>query len=166
MRVVTMAFVSCVRGGTPDCGIRPDWLELSRKMAQGRRRLEGVTLRKRAAMRNQSPSRALCIYAPQSDPERPRSLSMKAISAAVLFGAALFAAPAAWADGARDDLIRTEAQIAALNTADASAASAVNYKEAQLRLSEARIAEEKNREEESMWRSAEASLQADIVQKR
>jgi septal ring factor EnvC (AmiA/AmiB activator) len=91
---------------------------------------------------------------------------MKPILAAALLGAALLAAPAAFADGARDDLIRTEAEVKALNTADASAAAATNYAEAQLRLSEARVAEEKNREEESMWRSAEASLQAEIVQEK
>lgn len=88
---------------------------------------------------------------------------MKKLMSAACIGAFLLAAPAAFAEPARDDLIRTEAQISALNTADASAAAPANFQEAQLRLSEARTAEEKNRDEESIWRSAEASLQADIV---
>lgn len=91
---------------------------------------------------------------------------MNKVISAALMGALLLAAPAAFADGARDDLIRTEAQIAALNAADASAASPANYQEAQLRLSEARVAEEKSDEEDTIWRSAEASLQADIVQEK
>ena len=89
----------------------------------------------------------------------------KTISA-ILLGAFLLAAPAAYADGVRDDIIRTEAQIGALNSADASAAAPGNYKEAQLRLSEARMAQERNREDESQWRSAEAALQAEIVQEK
>lgn len=88
---------------------------------------------------------------------------MRKIMAAALMGYALMAAPAATADPARDELIRTEAQIAVLNTADASAAAPVNFKEAQLRLTEARAAEAKNKDKESLWRSAEASLQAEIV---
>jgi len=91
---------------------------------------------------------------------------MTKIFAAALVGALLLAAPAAFADGARDDLIRTEARIAALNTADASSAAPANFQEAQLRLSEARSAEDKNKEEDSIWRSAEASLQVDIVQEK
>jgi hypothetical protein len=83
-----------------------------------------------------------------------------------LFGALMLAAPAALADGARDDLIRAEAQLAALNPADATAAAPDNYKEAQLRLNEARVAEEKSDETESQRRSAEASLHADIVQEK
>lgn len=91
---------------------------------------------------------------------------MNKIFAAALVGALLLTAPAAFADGARDDLIRTEAQIAALNTADATAAAQANFAEAQLRLKEAREAEDKNKDEDSMWRSAEASLQAEIVQEK
>lgn len=91
---------------------------------------------------------------------------MKKIVAAALMGTLLLAAPAAFADPARDELIRTEAQISALNTADASTAAPANFKEAQLRLSEARAAEEDNKEEASMWRSAEASLQAEVVQEK
>ncbi|MEQ1781846.1 MAG: hypothetical protein ABMA14_10830 [Hyphomonadaceae bacterium] len=83
---------------------------------------------------------------------------------ATLFSGALLAAPAAFADPARDNLLRAEAQIGALNPADATAAAPENYQSAQLRLSEARVAEEKNRDEESLWRSEEASLHADIVQ--
>ena len=85
--------------------------------------------------------------------------------AAVLFGV-LLAAPAAFADSARDNILRAEAQIQALNPADASAASGADYQAAQLRLSEARTAEDKNRHEESLWRSEEASLHADIVQEK
>ncbi len=91
---------------------------------------------------------------------------MKTIVAAALMGALLFAAPAAFAEPARDELIRTEAQVGALNTADASSAAPVNFQEAQLRLSEARTAEDKNKDETSLWRSAEASLQAEIVQEK
>lgn len=91
---------------------------------------------------------------------------MSKIFAATLLGLALLAAPAALADPARDELIRTEAQIAALNTADASTAAPANFKEAQLRLSEARAAEDKNKDKESIWRSTEASLQAEIVQEK
>ncbi|MBA3067559.1 MAG: hypothetical protein FP825_03640 [Hyphomonas sp.] len=91
---------------------------------------------------------------------------MTKIFLAALTSAWLLAAPAAFADDARDNLIRVEAQISALNTADASSAAPANFQEAQLRLSEARTAEEKNKDEESIWRSAEASLQADIVQEK
>lgn len=81
-----------------------------------------------------------------------------------LFAGALIGAPAAFADPARDNLMRAEAQIAALNPADATAASPGHYQSAQLRLGEARLAEEKNRDEESLRRSEEASLHAEIVQ--
>lgn len=91
---------------------------------------------------------------------------MKKIVIAALMGALLLGAPAAFADPARDEVIRAEAQIAALNTADASSAAPANFQEAQLRLSEARTAEDKNRDEDSLWRSAEASLQAEIVQEK
>lgn len=91
---------------------------------------------------------------------------MNKISAAILMGAFLLSAPMAFADSARDNLIRAEAQISALNTADASSAAPNNFREAQLRLSEARAAEDKNRKKESVWRSAEASLQAEIVQEK
>jgi len=89
---------------------------------------------------------------------------MKKTLYAALFGGLLLAAPVAFADDARDNLLRAEAQIAALNPADATAASPTDYQTAQLRLNEARTAEDKNRREESMWRSEEASLHADIVQ--
>ncbi len=85
--------------------------------------------------------------------------------AAALFGGALLSAPA-FADPARDNILRAEAQIAALNPADATAASAPHYQEAQLRLAESRAAETKNRREESLWRSEEALLHADIVQEK
>jgi len=91
---------------------------------------------------------------------------MKQVFAAALFGGLLLAAPAAFADDARDNILRAEAQIAALNPADATAAAPTDYQTAQLRLDEARTAEDKNRREESMWRSEEASLHADIVQDR
>lgn len=86
--------------------------------------------------------------------------------AATVTGAFLLLTPTAFADGARDNLIRAETQIAALNTADASSAAPQNFQEAQLRLSEARADEDRRRTEASMWRSAEASLQAEIVQEK
>ena len=91
---------------------------------------------------------------------------MNKIAAAALMGALFFAAPAAFAEPARDELIRTEAQVAALNTADASSAAPINFQEAQLRLNEARTAEDKNKDKDSLKRSAEASLQAEIVQEK
>jgi len=81
-----------------------------------------------------------------------------------VFAGALIGAPAAMADPARDNLVRAETQIAALNPADATAASPDHYQSAQLRLGEARDAEAKNRDEESLWRSEEALLHAEIVQ--
>ena len=86
--------------------------------------------------------------------------------AAALFGGALVAAPAAFADPARDNLLRAEAQVQALNSADASAAAPVDYRAAQLWLDEARAAESRNRDEESLRRSNEALLQAEIVQEK
>jgi hypothetical protein len=91
---------------------------------------------------------------------------MSKIFAAALIGALVLTAPVAFAEPARDELIRTEAKITALNTADAAAAAPTNFQEAQLRLSEAREAEDKNKDEVSLWRSAEASLQAEIVQEK
>lgn len=85
--------------------------------------------------------------------------------AAALFGTVLIAAPASFADDkARDNILRAEAQIKAINPADAGMASAEEYQTAQTRLNEARNAEDKNRDEESFRRSEEASVQADIVQ--
>lgn len=89
----------------------------------------------------------------------------KFISAALL-GLALLSTPMAFAEGARDDLIRAETQIKSLNSADAYAAAASNYEDAQLRLREARTADDRNRDAESSRRSAEASLQAEIVQEK
>lgn len=85
---------------------------------------------------------------------------------AALIGAVLLAAPAAFADPARDDLIRAEAQLGAINAADAAVAAPANFKEAQLRLEESRVAEDKNDDEDSQWRSAEAMLQTEIVQEK
>jgi hypothetical protein len=84
--------------------------------------------------------------------------------AAALFGGALAAAPAAFADPARDNLLRAEAQVQALNPADATAAAPTEYRNAQLRLDEARAAEGRNRDEESLRRSNEALLHTEIVQ--
>ena len=84
--------------------------------------------------------------------------------AVALFGGVLLSAPAAFADNARDNILRAETQIEALNSADASVASPTDYQTAKLRLDEARSAEAKNRQEESIWRSEEALLHADIVQ--
>lgn len=89
---------------------------------------------------------------------------MKKLFAAALFGGMLLAAPAAFADDARDNILRAEAQISALNPADAATASAADYQAARLRLDEARAAESQNKREESMWRSTEAMLHAEIVQ--
>jgi hypothetical protein len=91
---------------------------------------------------------------------------MNKIFLAAVMSTLLLAAPAAFADEARDNLIRVESQIKALNTADASAAAPANFQEAQMRLNEARTAEEKNQDEDSIWRSAEASLQAEVVQEK
>lgn len=91
---------------------------------------------------------------------------MKRLVAAVLFGSALFTGSVAFANESSDNILRAEAQIEALNPADATAASAEDFQTAQLRLTEARAAEDKNQHEESMWRSDEASLYADIVQEK
>lgn len=89
---------------------------------------------------------------------------MKTTLLAVVFAGLCVAAPAAYADPSRDDLIRTEAEFGALNSADANAAAPTYYQEAQLRLSEARKAEDEGDEDETVQRAAEASLQASIVQ--
>jgi predicted phage-related endonuclease len=86
--------------------------------------------------------------------------------AATLFGGALLASPAAFADPARDNLLRAETQIQALNTADASAAAPNDYQSAVLRLTEARAAEAKNNDDESLRRSNEAMLLGEIVQEK
>lgn len=91
---------------------------------------------------------------------------MKMIISAALASALLFAAPAAIADDARDALIKTEAQFSALNSADAYAAAPADFEQAQLRLKEARAAEDKNKRKESLWRSSEAALQVEIVQEK
>lgn len=91
---------------------------------------------------------------------------MNKIFLGALAGALLLIAPTAFASDARDDLIRAETQIRALNTADASSAAPAHFQEAQLRLSEARAAEDKRQSKDSRWRSAEASLLADIVQEK
>jgi ornithine carbamoyltransferase len=91
---------------------------------------------------------------------------MKKLLTLALLGGLLLAAPVAFADDARDNLIRVEAQIAALNSADAATAAPTDYQTAQLRLDEARAAEAKNHGDESVWRSQEASLHADIVQEK
>lgn len=86
--------------------------------------------------------------------------------AATLLGGALLATPAAFADPARDNLLRAEAQIGALNTADASSAAPTDYQNAVLRLNEARAAEARNRDEKSLRRSNEALLHAEIIQEK
>ncbi len=83
-----------------------------------------------------------------------------------LLGFLVLGAPAAFADPARDNIIRAEAQISAINPADAGAASAIDYQTAQTRLTESKAAAERNRSEESLWRSEEALLHADIVQEK
>jgi hypothetical protein len=88
-----------------------------------------------------------------------------AISAA-LIGGALLVSPAAVADPARDNLLRAETQVQALNPADSTAAAPTDYQTAQLRVDEARKAEAANRDEESLWRSEEAMLHAEIVQEK
>ena len=57
---------------------------------------------------------------------------------AALLGGALMASPAAFADPARDNLLRAETQIQALNPADSSAAAPADYRNAMLRLDDAR----------------------------
>jgi len=91
---------------------------------------------------------------------------MNKIFVAVLLGGTLLAAPAAFADEARDTLLKTEAQIEALDSADAAMAASVDYQETQLRLQEARDAEAKGHDEESIWRSQEAALQGEIIQEK
>ncbi|MEQ9436185.1 hypothetical protein [Hyphomonas sp.] len=91
---------------------------------------------------------------------------MNKILVAVLLGGTLLAAPAAFADEARDTLLKTEAQIEALDSADAAMAASVDYQETQLRLQEARDAEEKGHDEESIWRSQEAALHGEIVKEK
>ncbi len=54
----------------------------------------------------------------------------------------------------------------ALNPADAATASPTDYQTAKTRLDEARVAEDKNRKEESLRRSEEASIHAEIVQEK
>jgi hypothetical protein len=89
------------------------------------------------------------------------------VLATALFGAVLIAAPSSFADEkSRDNIVRVEAQIKTLNPVDAGASAASAYQTAQLRLGEARAAEERNRDEESLWRSEEASVQASIVQEK
>lgn len=85
--------------------------------------------------------------------------------AAALLGGALVASPA-FADPARDNLLRAETQIQALNPADSSAAAPADYRNAMLRLDEARAAEGKNNDDESLRRSNEAMLHAEIVQEK
>jgi len=85
--------------------------------------------------------------------------------AAALLGGALMASPA-FADPARDNLLRAETQIQALNPADSSAAAPVDYRNAMLRLDEARAAEGRNKDDESLRRSNEAMLYAEIVQEK
>jgi hypothetical protein len=90
---------------------------------------------------------------------------MKSFVVAALFGSALLVVPGAFADQkARDNILRAETQIQALNPADASNASGTHYQTAQLRLTEAKTAEDKGRNQESLWRSEEAAVSADIVQ--
>lgn len=91
---------------------------------------------------------------------------MNKIFPAALLAVCLLAAPAAFASESRDNLIRAESQISALNTADASSAAPSYFQEAQLRLSQARAAEDKNRAKDSIRRSAEASLLSEIVQEK
>lgn len=91
---------------------------------------------------------------------------MNKIFAAALLGGALLAAPAAFAGEARDTLLKAEAQIGALNSADAAMAAPVDYQATHLRLQEARDTEAKGRDEESIWRSLEAALHGEIVQEK
>lgn len=91
---------------------------------------------------------------------------MKTLLPAIALGISVLAAPSAFADAARDNLIRAEANVGALNSADAFAAAPENFETARLRLREAQVAEDRNRDEESRWRSAEADLHAEIVQEK
>lgn len=91
---------------------------------------------------------------------------MKRLFVAALASGMLALAPAAFAQESRDALIRTEAQIQALDPADATAAAPAAFAEAQLRLNEAKAAEDKNDRDDSMHRSSEAALNVEIVQER
>jgi hypothetical protein len=91
---------------------------------------------------------------------------MNQIFSAVLLGGALLAAPAAFADESRDTLRKAEAQIEALDSADAAMAASVDHQETLLRLQEARDAEAKGDVEESIWRSQEAALHGEVVQEK
>lgn len=99
-------------------------------------------------------------------PEGDTKMRVYTSISAALFGGALAMAPSAFADPARDNLVRAEAQVTALNPADATAAAPADYREAQMRLEEARVSEEKNRDEETLWRSDEALLHTQIVQEK
>ncbi len=91
---------------------------------------------------------------------------MKRLFVAACASSMLVLAPAAFAQESRDALIRTEAQIQSLNAADAAASAPDAFAEAQLRLTEAKSAEDKNNRKESTWRSSEAALNVEIVQER
>jgi hypothetical protein len=91
---------------------------------------------------------------------------MKKILTATLLAAALFAVPAAFADPASDNILRAETTLMALNAADASAAAGMDYQIAKQRLEEARVAEGKNRDQESLMRSEESLLHTEITQEK
>lgn len=91
---------------------------------------------------------------------------MKRLFVAAMASSMLVLAPAAFAQESRDALIRTEAQIQALDPADATASAPQAFQEAQLRLTEAKAAEDKKQREDSLWRSSEAALSAEIVQEK
>lgn len=93
-------------------------------------------------------------------------VSMRKVIPAAIFGLFIACSSTAHADDTRDALLRAEAKISALNSADAFAAAPENFEEAKLRLREATDAEARSRDEESRWRSAEADLQAEIVQEK
>lgn len=77
---------------------------------------------------------------------------------------AIAAMPTAVADEVDDEIIRAETQIETLSADDASMHAAENYNMAQLRLQEARAAEDSGDEDAAMKRLKEARLHAEIAQ--
>lgn len=77
---------------------------------------------------------------------------------------ALAAMPTALAGEVDDEIIRAETQIETLIADDASMHAAENYNMAQLRLTEARAADDRGDEDAAMKRLKEARLHAEIAQ--
>ena len=90
---------------------------------------------------------------------------LNAYAAIVCAGAlALGVAPAATADEVDDEIIRAETQIQMISAESATMHASDNYKMAQLRLQEARAAEDSGDDVAAMQRLKESRLHAEIVQ--